>query len=116
MPGPVDAPGSAGCNAALRAAWAAPVLAPVDVIEQLGGVGCPAAVRAEGVGSGRQAAGSASPEGQAVLARLPADGSGTDVDSLAAAAGMGVGPCLVEITKLELQGLVVRTPGLVHRR
>ncbi|MHC4908264.1 MAG: DNA-processing protein DprA [Planctomycetota bacterium] len=123
IPGPVDAPGSAGCNAALREAWAAPVLEPLHVLEQIGGIGCRAARRAEAIGGAASAPAqvasfveATSPAGRRILEALPADGSGMDIDTLAAAADIEIVPCLVEITRLEVAGLLGRTPGLVHRR
>jgi DNA processing protein len=98
VPGPIDAPTSAGTNA-LIADGAVPVLGPDVILRELG-------VRVEAAASSGPPPGS---DGAAVWAVM--GGGPVAVDELAGRAGLSSPRALAALSLLELEGWAVQSPG-----
>jgi DNA processing protein len=93
VPGDVDRPTSVGCNRLIKDG-AHPVLGAEDLIAELELVVGPRR-RADAVGG----------------EKVPA--SGADIETLARLWGVGIGEALIEVGRLELEGVVLRSGDLI---
>ncbi len=101
-PGDVTRSTSEGCNLLIRDG-AIPVLGPDDLIEAISLILGPPPVSGEPVGQGDALVDALGPVGRSV-------------DSLVSTLEMPVSEVLAQIARLETDGLVVQSGGIVHRR